>query len=123
LEQELIPINIGNVNDGAVIDAFEIELRKVMANIQDLSTPATATRAITLTIAFKPYEDRITIETEFQSTVKLAAIEKNVAKMFVGKSEDGKLVAFASDPRQMKLWSAPAPKEVPPVISFGGAKQ
>jgi hypothetical protein len=117
-DNELIPINIGNINEGAMIEGFEIELRKVLANITDLNTPATATRAVNLQLLLKPHSDRVVIETEFKCTSKLAPIETHTSKCFLGKAEDGTLVAFASDPRQMPLWSAPKPKEMPPVISF-----
>lgn len=107
---ELIPINIGNINDGAMVDAFDIELRKVLGNIADINTPATDTRTLTLQLVLKPHSDRITIETEFKCSSKLAQIETHKSKCFMGKSEDGVLVAFANDPRQMPLWSAPKPK-------------
>lgn len=107
---ELIPINIGNINDGAMVDAFDIELRKVLANIADINTPATDTRTLTLQLVLKPHSDRIQIETEFKCSSKLAPIETHKSKCFMGKSEDGVLVAFANDPRQMPLWSAPKPR-------------
>lgn len=117
MAEEAIPINIGNINDGAMIEAFGIEFRKVLDNIADINTPATATRAVTLTLVLKPHSDRITIETEFEAKSKLASIEKHKSKCFMGKSEDGDLVAFTSDPRQMPLWSPPKPKESP-VLKF-----
>lgn len=116
-EQEAIPVNIGNINDGAMIEAFDIEFRRALENILDLSTPATATRTVTLTLQLKPHSDRITIETEFKASSKLAAIETHKAKCFVGKSEDGQVIAFTSDPRQMPLWTPPKPKETT-VIKF-----
>lgn len=116
-QQEAIPVNIGNINDGAMIEAFDIEFRKALENIADLNTPATSSRVVTLQLVLKPHSDRITIETEFKATSKLAAIETHKAKCFMGKSEDGSLVAFTSDPRQMPLWSAPRPKETP-VLQF-----
>lgn len=119
-EVEVNPINIGNINDGAVIDAFDIELRKVLANIVDLNTPATLTRSLMLRIDFKPHADRCTIDTEFKCSSKLQPIETHTGKVFLGKAEDGAVVAFDKDPRQMPLWSAPKPKEVP-VIDFGKA--
>jgi hypothetical protein len=120
MEQELVPINIGNINDGAVIEAFDIEMRKVLMNILDINTPATDTRSLTLKINFKPHSDRITIDTEFKCTSSLAAIETHKSKVFVGKSDDGNIIAFATDPRQMPLWTAPKPKEVS-VIQFGSS--
>ena len=44
--QEPITINIGNVADGAMMEAFDKALREVLANIADLSTPATQKRSI-----------------------------------------------------------------------------
>ncbi|HLH36025.1 MAG TPA: hypothetical protein VKX41_15235 [Alloacidobacterium sp.] len=120
VDVELVPINIGNINDGAMIDGFDIELRRALANIADPNTPATATRVIKLELILKPHSDRVTIETEFKCSSKLAAIETHKSKCFLGKAEDGALVAFANDPRQMPLWSAPKPKEVP-VIAFDGS--
>lgn len=116
-QEEPVPVNIGNINEGAMIEAFDIEFRKALENIADLNTPATATRAVVLTLQLKPHSDRITIETEFKAVSKLAPIETHKAKCFMGKSEDGVLVAFTSDPRQMPLWSPPKPKESP-VLKF-----
>ena len=110
-------INIGNINEGAAIDAFDIELRKVLENISDLSTVATADRSITLQVTFKPESDRCKVHTEFTIKTKLAGIEKHVSKIFVAKSDDGALVALDSDPRQMPLWQTPKKAE-PPVIQF-----
>jgi len=111
-EQEMIPINIGNINDGAVIEAFDIVIQKIWANILDLNTPATDTRSLTIRVDFKPHSDRCTIETEVHCSSKLAPIEKHTSKCFMGKSEDGTIVAFATDPRQM-----PPFREVHPVTS------
>jgi hypothetical protein len=110
-------INIGNINEGAAIDAFDLELRKVLENIADLSTVATATRSITLKIDFKPESDRCKVHTEFSISTKVAGIEKHVSKLFVAKTDEGALVALDADPRQMPLWESPK-RAQPPVIQF-----
>jgi hypothetical protein len=117
LQTDAATINIGNINEGAAIDAFDLELRKVLENIADLSTVATATRSITLRVDFKPESDRCKVHTEFTIATKLAGIEKNISKIFVAKTDEGALVALDADPRQMPLWSLPA-KAQPPVIQF-----
>ena len=122
-QDELIPINIGNINDGAVFDMFEREMRRVWDNICDLSTPATATRSLTIRVDFKPHSDRCVIETEVASSCKLATVEKHKSKIFLGQTEEKELIAFTSDPRQMALWHAPKPKEETPVISFKQAEK
>lgn len=101
-----------------MIDGFEIELQKALANIADLNTPATATRAVNLQLILKPHSDRIVIETEFKCSSKLAPIETHKSKVFLGRTKEGGLVAFDADPRQMSLWSAPAPAEVAKPIEF-----
>lgn len=119
MAEESIPVNIGNINDGAMIEAFDIEFRRALLNIADLNTPATSKRVVTLTLTLKPHSDRCTIDTEFSAVSKLAPIEVHKAKVFMGKEEDGTVVAFTSDPRQMPLWSKPKPKETP-VLNFEG---
>jgi hypothetical protein len=71
-KEELLTVNIGNINEGAAVDAFDLELRKVLENIADLSTVATATRSITLRVDFKPESDRCKVHTEFVVSTKLA---------------------------------------------------
>jgi hypothetical protein len=115
---DLCTINIGNINEGAMIDGFEIELQKALANIADLNTPATSKRTVTLQLTLKPHSDRVVIETEFSCSCKLAPIEKHTSKIFLGRAEEGGLVAFDGDPRQMPLWSAPKPQEAPKPIEF-----
>lgn len=115
---DLATINIGNINEGAAIEAFNLELLKVLENIHDLSTSPTATRSIQLRVDFKPHSDRVQVDTEFRCASKLAPIETHKSKIYVGRTEEGALVAFDGDPRQMPLWTAPKPKEVKP-IEFG----
>jgi hypothetical protein len=115
-------INIGNINEGVVMDAFQLELQKVMENIADLSTVATATRSITLKFDLKPESDRCRVHTEFSTSTKLAPIETHKAKLFMARTDEGALVALDEDPRQMPLWESPK-KAQPPVIQFAAAKE
>ena len=114
---EQATINIGNISDGEAMNAFDLYLHKVMENIADLSTIATATRSITLRFDFKPESDRCTVHVEMHCSTKTAPIEKHVSKMFMGRTQEGALVALDEDPRQLTFWTAPAPKETP-VIKF-----
>jgi hypothetical protein len=118
LKSEVTVINCENINEGAVTQGFDLELRKVLENIADLNTVATATRAVKLELIFKPHSDRIVIETEFKVTTKLAGIETHKSKIFLGRAEEGGFVAFDVDPRQMPLWSPPKPQKAPEPIEF-----
>lgn len=117
--KELVPIDFATVNDGAMIDGFGIELQKVLENIRDINTPATATRVVTLQLIFRPQSDRTVIETEVKCSSKIADIESHKAKIFLGVTEGGAPIAFDNDPRQMVMWNEPKPREVPQPIVFG----
>jgi len=116
--EEVVPIDLTTVNDGAMMEGFGIELQKVLANIADINTPATATRSVTLTLILKPHSDRVVIESEVKCSSKIADIETHKAKIYLGMTEKRDLIAFASDPRQMILFTPPSPKEAPTPIEF-----
>lgn len=116
--QDVATINLGNINEGVALQAFEKALDEVLANVQDLSTVATATRSITLKFDLKPESDRCKIHTEFTVKTTLAGMEKSVSKFFVARAnESGGLVAVDRDPRQLPLWEIPR-RNGPPVIEF-----
>lgn len=81
--QEPITINIGNICDGAAVEAFEMKLRECLENICDLNTPATASRTITLKVKLKPREDRVQITSEFSCDVSLPSFEPKVSRIFI----------------------------------------
>lgn len=117
-EMEAIPVNIGNINEGAMIEAFGIEFAKALANIADPNTPATATREVTLKLVLKPHGDRTQIDTEFKAACKLAPIETHKSKCFLGVNDEGGFMAYISDPRQMPLWHVAKPDKEK-LIKFG----
>ena len=104
MEKEQITINIGNVANGAMVYAFQLELDKVLKNIMNPSTEATAKRYIRLELMLKPKDDRIQLNTEFTFTSKLAGIIPVDSRIFIGKTEDGILVPLVDDPRQMNIF-------------------
>jgi len=119
-EKEFETINIGNVANGAMVEAFHLELQKVLKNIMDPSTEATAKRYIRLELMLKPKDDRIQLSTEFTCTSKLAGIIPVDSRMFIGKDAEGNLVPLVDDPRQMNIFT-PEPVKVPSVLTFKAA--
>lgn len=116
--KDLVPIDFATVNEGAMMEGFGIELQKALANIQDINTPATATRSVTLKLILKPHSDRVVVETEFKCSSQLADIETHKSKLYLGNTDAGSPIAFDADPRQMVMFTAPKPKEVPQPIAF-----
>jgi hypothetical protein len=117
-ENEPIPINIGNICEGALVEAFAVELDKVLKNIMDPNTEARAKRSITFEVAFHPKDDRVQVNTEFSSKTRLAGLIPVNQKIFVGKDAEGVLYALDEDPRQMYIFTPPKPIEAPQPIPF-----
>lgn len=117
-QEEPISINIGNICDGAMVEAFELKLAEVLRNIMDPSTEAKAKREITLRVKFHPKDDRVQINCEFTCETKTAGLMPSTSRMFVGKDSAGGLYALSEDPRQMNIFTPPAPKEAPAPIHF-----
>ncbi|HVJ09718.1 MAG TPA: hypothetical protein VM554_15175 [Acidisarcina sp.] len=116
--EELITINIGNVSDGALVEAFDLKLREVLANIADPTTSATAKREIVLRLELRPKEDRVQIDTQFTCVAKLSSITPNTSRIFLGQDKDGGLYALNSDPRQLSFFTPPRPVEAPKPLQF-----
>ena len=115
---EPVTINIGNVADGAMVEAFQKAMGEVLRNIADPSTPATQARHIVLRLKIKAKDDRIQLNTEFVCETKLASLTPSLSRMFVGKDQEGALYALDSDPRQLNIFAPPKPVEARAPIEF-----
>ena len=86
---------LNTLNGGSAHDIFNHALSKVIANINDISTPAEEKRQITLTFEFSPTKDRGTSSVLIGVRTKLAEVEKHGGHIFIGH-EGNKLRALAS---------------------------
>ncbi|MCR5725413.1 MAG: hypothetical protein K6G80_10045 [Treponema sp.] len=93
-------VDLSNLSGGAANDYFADAMKKVLANIEDINTPAKAVRGITLTLKIKPSEDRLTAETEINVSTKLAAVKPHSKSMFFSRDENGELGAFEENVKQ-----------------------
>jgi hypothetical protein len=118
---DLNPINLGSIARGAAIELFDKAMLKVTENIADKSTDATAAREIVIKFKFKPDDDRRSASVVTTTTTKLAGCEEHVSKVYLGKDDQGNVLAFDSDPRQEVLFQA-QPKDEN-LIDFAAAQQ
>jgi hypothetical protein len=81
-----------------VIDLFNEELRRVLANIEDENTEAKAERSVTIKIAIKPDKTRRTGEVKVQAYSTLAKIKPAESLVFFVVDDDGRLAAFEDVP-------------------------
>ena len=80
------PINMEEFANGAFSSQINRELKKVTENIHDPNTDATVKRRITITIDFKPNENRDFVTTSVQAKSSLAPALGAVTAMNMGKN-------------------------------------
>lgn len=114
---------------GALIEQANAEFAKIGANILDPNTDATKVRKMTLTISFKPDENREFISWDAQAKSTLAPIMPVGTRFFLGTDKDGTPVATEitrDDPNQIRVFDEPedGQPEVQDtkVLKFGSVK-
>ena len=93
-------VTLTTLSGGAANDYFDDAMKKVLANIEDINTPAKAVRSIILTLKIKPSEDRLTAETEINVSTKLADVKPHSKSMFFSRDKNGDLRAFEENIKQ-----------------------
>ena len=87
--------------------AVEEALQEVMNNIDDPNTEAKKARKLTLSVTFKPGENRVVAETEFQVKTTLVSPKGINTTLLMERDETGKMVAsemYGKDPNQQVLF-------------------
>lgn len=95
---------------GALIEQVNAEFAKIGANILDLNTDPKKARKITLTVTFKPDENREFIGWEAQAKSTLAPVMPVATRFFLGTDKDGVPVAteiIREDPNQVHMFDEP----------------
>jgi hypothetical protein len=85
------------IDIGAIDEQFKRGLAKVIDNIADPATEATAKRKITITVAIRPTEDRVNAATEISVKTDLAAVKSDKGSMSFEVTGEG-VQAFVKTP-------------------------
>ena len=99
---QLKRLDLNNIAKGAAVERFELELEKVMENINDPNTKSDGVRQITLSFTIKPDEDRENLDVIVESKCKLCPTRIAKGNAYIGR-RNGKLVAYSHNPNQMEL--------------------
>ena len=70
-EEVTAKVSVLEMAQGAIMEACNVEVGKVMENIYDINTPATKKREVTIKVVFEPSADRQQINISAQSSSKL----------------------------------------------------
>jgi hypothetical protein len=101
------PVGYNNIGCGAAEEKFNVELEKVLRNIQDPNTPWNTAREITLKVIIKPEENRIDANIVIEAKSKLAPQKIFPSKIFIGKDVAGKPEAHEINSKDMPLFPKP----------------
>jgi hypothetical protein len=90
-------VSLTNLNQGAAIEMFDAELKKVVENIADLNTTAKVKREITLKVVFVPNDERTQGLVGITVASKLAGHRGTSTTVWFGK-KSGERLAVETDP-------------------------
>ena len=77
---------------GSIAEIVDYEMGRVIANVQDPNTKATAKRKITLTLTFEPDENRGRIEMDAAAKTTLAPVTSVKTALCITRGRDGDLL-------------------------------
>lgn len=89
MEQKL---NLAKMAQGAFMEQFNLEFGEVLDNIADPNTDPKKPRKITLTMVFKPDENREVISVETQSKSALVPPKPLSTTIVIDRDSDGSVV-------------------------------
>lgn len=95
-------VTLDSIQNGAVIDMFDEEFKKVLDNIADENTKPDAVRTITITVKVKPDKTRRSAATEIDCKSRLCPVKPSDGFIFLNEGKGG-LEAFEDDYRQQEL--------------------
>ena len=95
-------VALQTLNGGAVVDLFNAEYEKLLANVNDENTKPDATRSITIKIEVKPGKTRRDAECRISVSSRLAPIKPAESTLYLD-SDDGILAAYEDNPEQHTL--------------------
>lgn len=84
---------------GAIAEITDYEVERVVANIMDPNTSATAKRKITITLTFAPDDYRKQIGMDAQAKTALAPIQPVRTSLCITKGRDGSLLLAEMTPQ------------------------
>lgn len=113
-------VNILELAQGAIQEQINNETGVIFANILDPNTDPLASRKLTVTLTFKPDENRNVVKCSVQAKATIAPIKAIATNIMVELDRNGNPHAaeiLKNDPNQMSVF-----EEEPKVVKLANAK-
>jgi hypothetical protein len=105
------PVTLITIGNGALLELFDRELARVVADVLDPNTQATTTRKIRIDVQIKPNEDRNESLVAYSVSATLGKAKSFGSKFYFGRI-NGVPMAVEGDKRQKSLFDKPRPATV-----------
>ena len=102
MNRQIGEVDLATINGGALIDLFQEQWKRVVANIADPNTKPDSIREVVIKIKVKPDKSRRNATSQIHVEAKLPTIQDHESFIFFEKEGDV-LVAYPDDPRQQVL--------------------
>ena len=100
-------VNILELGQGAIQEQINGEVNRIMANVLDPNTDAKTARKLTITLTFKPDENREVVSCSAQAKSNLAPVKAITTSLIVESDKDGNPIAAEltkNDPNQISAF-------------------
>lgn len=108
------PVTITTIGNGVLLELFDRELERVVADILDLNSVAEAKRTITIKVQIYPDKDRGFGSVDLEVSSALGKPKPAGSLMYFGK-KNGKVIAVETTPQQNEMFDKLGPR---PVVEF-----
>ena len=101
-------VTIHNIASGALIERFDVELKRVIKNIMDPNTTEDA-REVIVKVKIKPDANRQACAVNISCVSKLAPLSPVTTAIFVG-IKNNEVIALENDPNQTDMFGTEQPE-------------
>jgi hypothetical protein len=125
MEQQLDKKSILEMSMGGILERVDYEMGKVLENILDPNTKATAKRKLTVNLEIIPSADRKTITVQTTAKSSLCPTEAITTSLFVtSEPRTGEMVVAEMTPQVPGQYSLEGDvQEAPKVLNFTGTRK
>ena len=122
-------LQYANLAHGALAEQVDAKIKEILANIEDVNTPAKDKRELTIKLIFAPNEDRDRCALKMAVAVKMPGFKPIDSDCFITRINKTLVAVEREDPRQGLLFSDSAadagespPSPTPNLTVVGGQK-
>lgn len=101
--RKLSKISLGSIGNGVAGELFDREMKAILENIRDMTTPWKQKRRLSLEFTFYPDESRDSASVEIECVKKIPTVAPKLSTLFIDEDDEGEFIGVQEDPKQPML--------------------